>query len=123
MKILKCPECGASLSIKDDNREFVFCEYCGTKVDLIDRRTEHTERIIDEAKIASAEVEVEKEKRKTLLVKLIIFVAVMGIVVFLFLLWQDTVDPIADYNTPPRSLTFGAFVLIATMYGFFFTRK
>ena len=28
---LKCPECGADLEIQDD-REFIFCQYCGRKI-------------------------------------------------------------------------------------------
>lgn len=31
---LKCPNCAASISI-DDTREFGFCSYCGTKVQLV----------------------------------------------------------------------------------------
>lgn len=34
---LKCPQCGADLEI-DSDREFMYCEYCGTKV-LRDKHT------------------------------------------------------------------------------------
>lgn len=31
MIVLKCPTCGANMEV-EDNREFAFCSYCGTKV-------------------------------------------------------------------------------------------
>ena len=31
MLVLTCPNCGAGLSL-DDNRDFAFCQYCGTKI-------------------------------------------------------------------------------------------
>ncbi len=54
-RIMKCPSCGADLTIKNENRAFLFCEYCGTKIDLIDSRVEH--HIVDEARIIEAETE------------------------------------------------------------------
>ena len=44
MKKVNCPNCGASMDI-EDNREFAFCSYCGTKIILneivrIDRNKE-----------------------------------------------------------------------------------
>lgn len=54
-RTVKCPSCGAGLTAKDDNRDFMFCEYCGSKVDLIDQRIEH--HIVDEARVIEAETE------------------------------------------------------------------
>ena len=54
-RIMKCPSCGADLTIKNENRAFLFCEYCGTKIDLIDSRVEH--HTVDEARIIEAETE------------------------------------------------------------------
>lgn len=54
-RTVKCPGCGADLTVKDDNRDFMLCEFCGTKVDLIDQRIEH--HIVDEARIIEAETE------------------------------------------------------------------
>lgn len=54
-RTVKCPSCGAELTVKDDNRDFMFCEYCGTKVDMIDSRIEH--HIVDEARIIEAETD------------------------------------------------------------------
>lgn len=58
MRNCTCPNCNAALSFSDD-RDFGFCEYCGTKILLDDYRS--TQRIIDEAKIR--QVEAEKEIR------------------------------------------------------------
>lgn len=33
LKALKCPSCGANISL-DDNREFGFCLYCGSKIQV-----------------------------------------------------------------------------------------
>ena len=61
MNTIACPKCGKTLTISDPSRAVVFCEYCGTKinfnvnVNLNYSKSEHTERIIDEAKIKNAE--------------------------------------------------------------------
>lgn len=59
---LKCPECGAQLKV-DPNREFVYCEYCGTKI-LLDKE-ERISRTIDEAAIRKAEAEEKIQIQKT----------------------------------------------------------
>lgn len=33
LKALKCPSCGADISL-DDNREFGFCSYCGSRIQI-----------------------------------------------------------------------------------------
>jgi DNA-directed RNA polymerase subunit RPC12/RpoP len=50
-----CPSCGANLSA-DDDREFTFCQFCGTKIIISDENL-HTFRHIDEADIRRAETE------------------------------------------------------------------
>ena len=40
-RTVKCPGCGAELTVKDSNRDFMFCEYCGTKVRLDDYQETH----------------------------------------------------------------------------------
>lgn len=52
---VKCPECGASLSI-EENRNQAFCSYCGTKI-LIHNENEHVLRYVDEAGVKKAENE------------------------------------------------------------------
>lgn len=36
MKALLCPQCGASICL-DDTREFGFCNYCGSKIQLVEK--------------------------------------------------------------------------------------
>lgn len=55
LRAIKCPNCGADIDFESD-REYMFCQYCGTKIALGDH-TYHTERIIDEAAV-------KKEERK-----------------------------------------------------------
>lgn len=52
-RTVKCPGCGADLTVKDDNRDFMFCEFCGTKVRLDDYQETH--RFVDEARIQGCE--------------------------------------------------------------------
>lgn len=40
-RTVKCPSCGAELTVKECNRDFMFCEYCGTKVRLDDYQETH----------------------------------------------------------------------------------
>lgn len=62
MRTLKCPNCGADLTIDEQGREYAFCQYCGGKVDLYDKRTYtyHTEHTIDDARILEAEAHLKK---------------------------------------------------------------
>ena len=57
MKIvsLKCPECKADISL-DDEKEFGFCQYCGTKI-LFQNENKFIYKNIDEAKIKQAETD------------------------------------------------------------------
>ena len=55
MRKLECPGCGASLELKEDNRDFAFCEYCGAKITLDDYRSIH--RIVDEAQLKHEETQ------------------------------------------------------------------
>lgn len=61
-RTVKCPSCGAELTVKDDNRDFMFCEYCGSKVRLDDYQETH--RFVDEAKIAEIQAAREIELKK-----------------------------------------------------------
>lgn len=62
MRTCKCMECGALLAIDDVNREFAFCQYCGTKIMLDDYRI--LNRVVDEAKIKEEETKQYISKRK-----------------------------------------------------------
>ena len=60
-RAIRCPNCGAELYIKE-NRDFMFCEYCGTRVDLSDYRVIY--QIIDEARIKESDNKKEVELKK-----------------------------------------------------------
>ena len=55
MRACTCPNCNANLTIDDTNRDYAFCQYCGTKIMLDDYRS--TYRYVDEAKIHESDVE------------------------------------------------------------------
>lgn len=55
MRSCRCPNCDANITVDDENREYTFCQYCGSKIMFDDYRS--TQRIIDEAKIKQAETE------------------------------------------------------------------
>ena len=73
MKLIavKCPQCGADLQIKEDQR-ICFCEYCGCRIlidDVAERleeaeNTSHTDRRIDETRIREAELQSERERHR-----------------------------------------------------------
>ena len=62
---LKCPNCGGELQVQSD-REFCFCQYCGTKILLSDENKKTinlnidqkiTNHIIDDAEVIRAKTE------------------------------------------------------------------
>lgn len=63
MPTVTCPKCGKSLTVNSDDGDMIFCEYCGTKVNINVNfnfnynysKSEHTEHIVDDAKIKQAE--------------------------------------------------------------------
>ena len=61
-RTVKCPSCGAELTVKDDNRDFMFCEFCGTKVRLDDYQETH--RYVNEAEVQSVKEEKELELKR-----------------------------------------------------------
>ena len=52
---IKCPECGATLSIEEDRKQ-AFCTYCGAKV-LVQNDNEHVYRHEDVAQMTYAETD------------------------------------------------------------------
>lgn len=63
MSTVTCPKCGRSLVINPNDGDMIFCEYCGTKININVNfnfnynysKSEHTEHIVDDAKIKAAE--------------------------------------------------------------------
>lgn len=91
-RTVKCPSCGAELTIKDESRDFMFCEYCGTKVRLDDYQETH--RFVDEARIQESkdakelrikEMEQERWKDKEAM-KVVVGCVIICIVCMLLLL-------------------------------------
>lgn len=52
---LTCPQCNATVSVEED-REMLFCSYCGHKI-LLNDENKHTFHYVDEADIKRAETE------------------------------------------------------------------
>lgn len=61
MAVITCPECGAKLLIEDANAKTIRCASCGAQVHInvsmnySYSKSEHTEHIIDDAKVKAAE--------------------------------------------------------------------
>lgn len=63
MPTVICPECSKQLAVSDMSRKFAICPYCGAQVKININvnynfnysKSEHTEHIVDEAKIKNAE--------------------------------------------------------------------
>lgn len=86
---LKCPECNAQLKV-DPSREFIYCEYCGTKI-LLDKEEKIT-RNIDEAEIRKAEAEeririkeIESDEKSSK-ISLIMMAIIAGFTIIIFIL-------------------------------------
>lgn len=87
---IKCPECGASLSV-ESTREFSFCQYCGTKV-ILTNENERIYRTIDEAGIKQAEtdrlvkmrqLDMEEKANKTKKTMMIVWLAATAILIII----------------------------------------
>jgi len=114
MRNLKCKNCGASNAINVINRDFAFCQYCGSKIMFDDYRS--TQRIVNEAKVVQAETDklvqlkklemeekrriVEQKNQKTALV-----LFALGILTFV----------IEIKVTSPELLLVGMFLFLAAM--------
>lgn len=126
---VKCPECGANISIEND-RKFCFCQYCGTKVMMDDGSATYTYRKVDEARIKEAELkqavrlkelEIEENKRqaaektKMLKIKASIILAIVGVIFLIigFVGGSATGDP----DSPVYAMAFvGLFALMAIFF-------
>lgn len=93
LRTYHCPNCNGELEVDVEGRDFIFCQYCGSKI-LLQNENEHIYHTIDEAKIKHAEteqlVELKKlemaekqrqadEKTKSIKIKVSIILAVVGI--------------------------------------------
>lgn len=80
---LSCPQCNATLSVEED-RDMLFCSYCGHKI-LLNDENKHTIHYIDDAAIKRAEtermiqlkeLEMEEKKRANKKVAVIIWLVI-----------------------------------------------
>lgn len=72
---LKCPECGATLQLDQDRKEY-FCTYCGSKI-LLDEEIQKQDIRIEKRIIDEVAVEQEKTKRQDNIIGLIIFTLII----------------------------------------------
>ena len=61
-RTVNCPSCGAELTVKDDNRDCMFFEFCGTTVRLDEYQETH--RYVNEAEVQRVKAEKELELKK-----------------------------------------------------------
>lgn len=65
LNTVKCPECGANLSIEEGRTKF-FCSYCGAQI-IETNENEHIIRSIDEAEIKKSEADIKKTEADLIL--------------------------------------------------------
>lgn len=58
MRVYECPNCGARL-VPTDNPEMMYCEYCGSHVDIVDHRTVVVEHIAPNPELPQSELKEE----------------------------------------------------------------
>ena len=87
MKQVKCPSCGANLSISDDRSEF-FCEYCGAKLhDDPGKNAVRVEEIrLERAKVESKSKERMQEVKSETFKKALPFIEAIGFMLLAFLI-------------------------------------
>ena len=62
---MKCVKCGKTIRVEDD-RDFCFCSYCGSRIDIIADKPRNSIGSNDQAnEIRLKELEIEKEKMET----------------------------------------------------------
>ena len=69
MKARNCPNCRATININTD-RDYIFCSYCGARIDLIDNKKttinyNHVSKTIDEVGIRETEADMDVRSQAT----------------------------------------------------------
>ena len=62
MRVLNCPNCGADLV--NSGSEFLYCPYCGAKIDTVDQRIVIHKVQEDVARVREAEVQLQEIKTR-----------------------------------------------------------
>ena len=105
VRSIVCSNCGSSLVIVDNNREFAFCEFCGTKLILDDYRVR--EHYVDEAamrrveyeeKVRMRELDIEEQNRaryaRLRKIVAVSWIAVMILLIIVMLVMYRSFDDI-----------------------------
>lgn len=87
---ITCPNCKKTLTV-ENNRETLFCSYCGQKINLsddtikMDIKTDHTIRWVNQAKLERERA--EREERNKPISKQDMIIGIGALVVMLILFW------------------------------------
>lgn len=135
MMSCNCTNCGANLTVGDNNRDFAFCQYCGAKIMLDDYRSTH--RVVDEAKIKQAETEqmvkfkqlemaekdrANREKNLKLKIKISLILATVGILMMVLGFFGGNASGDSDSGFYMLALV-GMFTLMGAAYIWLFSSK
>ena len=87
---IACPNCKKILTVEND-RETLFCSYCGQKIDLsddtikMDIKTDHTIRWVNQAKLERERA--EREERNKPMTKQDMIIGIGALAVMLIFFW------------------------------------
>ena len=103
MEQLKCPNCGASIMMNEENN-FLFCPYCGSKMpqkqsalDKILKHDRHKMQFNEEVRQRKVKEKVEAEAREkkdenTVLIVCLILLVAVGVVIFFGIRGENNTD-------------------------------
>lgn len=101
-----CPSCGCNINADINNREYVFCTYCGQKVyfqkeNVKKVQVEYHKRVTNEAEIIKEKKEIEKMKYIGNGIKWVLkMVFLFAFIIFCTALYFSIIEPeIEDYRT------------------------
>lgn len=99
---LKCPECGANISLPDEEKRLLFCPYCGTELEYddgdiditINHNLNEEVHFVDHAQIA--ELKFKEKQEKTSNIAAIICLVIAAIPFIIYGLWYFNGHVIRD---------------------------
>lgn len=135
MTYCQCPECDASLEIKDDSLEYIFCQYCGTKIIFDDHPTvyvaddsssenaRYRTYDADEAELLTALEEWQERKERHDQQGKYLLILALGVVItgFLSVILHDTI--IGSYFSTIATITGCGGFFFGTMWLTAFDKK
>lgn len=88
MEQLKCPACGGTVNIDEDNA-ILFCPYCGAKMpqkqDSLDKILKHKENTLkfkEEVRQRKVQEKIEDENRQHKSAKVAVFISIIALIAF-----------------------------------------